>query len=188
VLVIAQRFLSPSPLAICSRNADDIQGEGRMPIIDEEAARAAVALALPTIRLAMADPAKGDSGCLHVVVMHPQRAPERCRFQEAILHEHSVNREQWDADYALYARAKALVSWRNQCDSHAVQALEPWRIEPGQTLLWGSVCQHGVVVAVSGMQPWFDEALAGVVASCLRGIAKARAAAAAGEGAFLSGT
>jgi hypothetical protein len=159
-----------------------------MPIIDEAAARAAVALALPTIRLAMSDPEKGDSGCLHVVVMHPQRSPQRCGFEEAILHEHSVNREKWDADYARYARAKALVSWRHQRDGHAVQALEPWRVEPGQTLLWGGVCQDGLVVAVSGLRPWFDEALAGVVASCLRGIAKARAVAAARAGAFLSET
>ena len=83
-----------------------------MHIIDEAVARRAIHLALPTIACAMTDPAAGDSGCLHIVVMDPLAAP-------------------------------------------------------------------------SGMQPWFDEALAGVVACCLRASAKARAVEAARAGPFL---
>jgi hypothetical protein len=156
-----------------------------LPIIDEGAARAAIHLALPTIALAMADPAAGGSGCLHIVVVHPHASPDAVRFEEAILCEHSINRERWDADYAHFARAKAEVSWRARMDSHAVQALRPWLLRPGQTLLWGSVCLDGLVVGVSGMHPWFDEALAGVVACCLKAMAKARAAAAVEQGPFL---
>ena len=157
-----------------------------MPIVDEDAARAAIGLALPTIAHAMTDTAAGDSGCLHIVVMNPHASPATTLFEQAILHEHSINRPSWDADYARFARAKALVSWRNQMDSHAVQALRPYLLEPGQTLLWGSVCLDGLVVAVSGMQPWFDEALAGVVACCLRAVAKARAVQAGNAGAFVA--
>ncbi len=157
-----------------------------MHIIDEAVARRAIHLALPTIARAMTDPAAGDSGCLHIVVMDPLAAPESVPFEQAILCEHSINRANWDADYVQFARAKARVSWQARCDSHAVQALRPWLVRPGQTLLWGSVWQDGLVVAVSGMQPWFDEALAGVVACCLQASAKARAVEAAREGPFLA--
>jgi hypothetical protein len=164
-----------------------VKGGVTMPIIDEEAARAAIDLALPTIERAMSDRSAGDSGCLHIVVLQPLASPVSARFEEAILYEHSINRPNWDADYARFARAKAQLSWRTAMDSHAVQALRPHLVAPGDTLLWGSVYLDGLVVAVSGMQPWFDEALAGVIACCLRAVAKARARAAAGEGPFLAG-
>ena len=86
-----------------------------------------------------------------------------------------------------FARAKARVSWRTGRDSHDVLTPAPHRLEPGDTLLWGSVCVDGIVVAVSGMQPWYDEALAGMVACGLRAIAKARAVAAVRAGLFLPG-
>jgi len=157
-----------------------------MRMIDEDAARAAVGLALPAIAQAMRDPAAGDSGCLHIVVLDPL-APHDGGFERAILHEHSINRERWDADYAAFARAKAQLSWRTGMDSHRVQALAPHRLEPGDTLLWGSVCLDGIVVAVSGMQAWYDEALALTVAAFLRALAKGRAVRAAGDGLFLPG-
>jgi hypothetical protein len=164
----------------------DCQGEFTMPIIDEEAAQAAIHLALPTIARAMGDPAAGDSGCLHIVVMDPNAGPAASEFEHAILYEHSINRANWDADYVHFARAKALVSWRAGMDSHAVQTLRPHLLMPGDTLLWGSVCLDGLVVAVSGMQPWYDEALAGIVACCLRAVSKGRAAEAARKGLFLT--
>ncbi len=156
-----------------------------MQIIDEQLAQRAVELALPTIERAMADPAAGDSGCLHIVIMHPGASPLTHRFEDAILHEHSINRERWDADYQRFARAKALVSWRTGMDAHAVQALEPYRLAPGDTLLWGAVWRAGIAVAVSGMQPWYDEAIAGIVVCCLVAHAKARAMELGREGPFL---
>jgi hypothetical protein len=156
-----------------------------MPIIDEEAAQAAIHLALPTIARAMGDPAAGDSGCLHIVVMNPRLPAASSPFEQAVLYEHSINRPSWDADYARFARAKALISWRAGMDGHAVQTLRPHLLEPGDTLLWGSVCLDGLVVAVSGMQPWYDEALAGIVACCLRAVAKARAVEAGRRGLFI---
>jgi hypothetical protein len=44
-------------------------------ILDRETAREAVRLALPTIELAMTDPATGDSGRLHIVIMNPLADP-----------------------------------------------------------------------------------------------------------------
>jgi hypothetical protein len=145
-------------------------------LVDRELARRAVELAVPLFERAMQDKDLGDSGFLHIVVMDPGLGPGECPFEAAILYEHSIgDRSAWDADYAAYARAKAEVSWRHQRDSHALQALAPQRLRPGETTLWGSVCLDGIVVGVSGAFPSFDEAWSGVVAMCLRGLAKQRA-------------
>ena len=77
----------------------------------------------------------------------------------------------WDADYRAYARAKARLSWETGRDGHVVQALEPYRLRAGDTNLWGGVALGGIVVGVSGAQPWFDEAFAGCIAHCLRALA-----------------
>lgn len=158
-----------------------------MHMIDGDAAREAIELALPSIRRAMQNPAAGDSGCLHIVVMDPRRRPGEVAFEEAILYEYSINREAWDADYQRFARAKARISWRTGLDSQQVQTRRPHLLEAGDTLLWGSVCLAGIVVAVSGMQPWYDEALSGSIAWFLTAIVKDRAMRAAAAGPFLPG-
>jgi hypothetical protein len=108
--------------------------------------------------------------------MDPVRAPDNASFEEAILYEHAVgDREKWDADYAGFARAKAKVAWRTGLDSHLVQELRPQLLRAGDTVLWGSAVVDGIVVGVSGANPWYDEAFAGTVAMCLRAIAKADA-------------
>ncbi|HET9652192.1 MAG TPA: hypothetical protein VFP36_08375 [Usitatibacter sp.] len=133
-------------------------------------------MAGPLIESAMRDKRFGDSGFLHVVVMNPGLGPADCRFEDAILYEQSYgDRARWDADYQAFARAKAQVAWRHQRDSHAVQSLQPWRLATGETTLWGSVCVDGIVVGASGAFAPFDEAYSGVVAMCLRALAKQKA-------------
>lgn len=154
--------------------------------IDLAAAKAAVQYSLPTITAAMQDKNVGESGFLYIVVMNPARPPQMAAFEEAILYEHAIgDREQWDADYANFARKKAQVAWKHGMDSHAVQELHPYLLSAGDTVLWGSTALGGIVVGVSGANPWFDEAIAGTVAMWLRALAKARAHAARREVAFL---
>ncbi|WP_341773151.1 hypothetical protein [Burkholderia anthina] len=130
---------------------------------------------LPTLSAALQSDFVGDSGCLHIVIMDPALGPRDAAFEDAILYEFSLPGPQdWDADYRAYARAKARLSWETGRDGHVVQALEPYRLRAGDTNLWGSVAQHGIVVGVAGGQPWFDEAF-GCVAHCLRALAKHRA-------------
>jgi hypothetical protein len=143
--------------------------------INRDIAAQAVRTALPMIAEAVdkKDPAVGDSGFFHLVVMDPSRPPGSCHFEEAILYEYSVgDREKWDADYAAFARAKAKVAWQAGMDSCAAQALR----------LWGSAVVDGIVVGASGLQAWYDEAFAGAVAMCLRALAKGQAEAARKEG------
>ncbi|KVG10970.1 hypothetical protein WJ24_10915 [Burkholderia vietnamiensis] len=149
---------------------------GGSAFADRQAAVAAVELLLPTLSAALQSDFVGDSGCLHIVIMDPAIGPRDAAFEDAILYEFSLpDPKDWDADYRAYARAKARLSWETGRDGHVVQALEPYRLRAGDTNLWGAVAQHGIVVGVSGAQPWFDEAFAGCIAHCLRAVAKHRA-------------
>lgn len=140
---------------------------------DRAAAARAIDMVLPSIEAAMKIPRCGDSGCLHIVVMDPVRAPGSCRFEEAILCERSLGRpDQWDADYAGLARAKAQLSWQHGMDSHTVQTCRPHLLQRGDVSLWGSVSLDGIVVAMSGFHPWYDEAFSCAIAACLRALAR----------------
>jgi hypothetical protein len=154
-------------------NAPENTGFG---LLDREAALQAVSFALPLLEAAVADAEVGQSGVLYIVVMDPARPPGTCAFEEAILLEHAVGkpRAQWDADYGMYARAKAKVSWRTGRDSSQVQLLSPHLLERGELPVWGSVCMDGIVVALSGAEPEYDEALAASIAASVRAVAKIR--------------
>lgn len=156
--------------------------------IDRQAAEKAVRLSLPMIEEAMKLKEVGESGFLYIVVMDPVRTPAISSFEEAILYEHAVgDRTQWDADYGAFARAKALMAWRTGLDGHLVHELRPQLLAAGDTVLWGSVALDGIVVGVSGAQPWYDEAFAGTVAMCLRALAKAGIAEERRKGLYLPG-
>lgn len=145
------------------------------PITREMAAQA-VAFVRPLFEHAVGTHQLGDSGCAHVVVMNPHARADAVPFEQAILHEESFNREGWDADYAMYARAKARVTWRTGRHSDGLAVSAPQLLQRGDTVLGGAIVLDGIVVAVSGMYAWYDEALATSVAAFLRAVVKARLA------------
>lgn len=142
-------------------------------LVDQDVARHAVELCLPMINASMASREAGASGFLYIVIMRPGVTPAQASFSEAILYEHAVgDPAEWDADYGVFARAKAELSWRAGMDSHMVQQCKPHMLAEGDSLLWGGVVVHDIVTAVSGADPWYDEAFAGSIALCLRALAK----------------
>lgn len=147
-------------------------------LVDRELAAQAINMALPLIEAAMADPRINDNRFLHIVVMAP-RMPPRGRdadFENAILHEHSVgDRARWDADYAAFARAKARIGWNAGGEQRAGQSLQPWLLQAGESKVPGGAALDAIVVGVSGMRPCYDEAVASIVAACLKALAKDRA-------------
>ncbi len=152
-------------------------------ILDRAAAIEAVRLARPSIEAALARDGVSGERVLHIVVMDPQAGPGDTSFEGAILHEESVGRpESWGADYRSFARGKAELAWRLQCDTHVVQELRPHLLRRGDSLLWGGVCRDGIIVGCSGAHPWFDEAFANTVAGFLVAIAQERARAAREKG------
>ena len=145
-----------------------------------DAAQRAIDRALPGIEAQLHDPDVSGTGFLHLVLMDPGLPPGSVAFEEAILLEHSVGeRARWDADYARFARAKAQLSWRHGTDGHVLQSRYPQLLLPGDTTLWGGVCLDGIVVGVSGAQPWYDEAFGLTLAAYLRAEIKRSAAACA---------
>ena len=139
---------------------------------DADAARRAVAMALPMIELAARDKAVCGAGFLYIVVMDPALTAERSDFSSAVLYEHAVgDRQLWDADYAAFARSKARLSWRLQRDSHLTLACRPHALTDGDSLLAGGVCLDGITVAVSGAEAAFDIAFATAIAANLRALA-----------------
>lgn len=151
--------------------------DGGSHFVDRDAARRAVAFALPILEEAVTRAHVAPSGVLHVVIMDPALTPLNATFDEAVLYEHSIGRPRadWDADYAAFARAKASVTWHTGLDSHTVRYAEPYRLRTGDTTLWGSVAVDGLIVGVSGAFPAYDEAFAGTIAMFLRAIAKSSA-------------
>ena len=140
--------------------------------IDQNTARHAVELCLPMINAAMESREAGASGFLYIVIMRPGFTPADGNFEDAILYEHAVgDTSKWDADYGIFARSKAEVSWRTGMDSGLAREIRPHLLAEGDSLLQGGVVLHDLVVAVSGADPWFDEAFAGAVIMTLRALA-----------------
>ncbi|WP_233564510.1 hypothetical protein [Achromobacter sp. K91] len=127
------------------------------------------------LEAARGDSGVGESGFFHVVIMNPLARPEACDFASAILYEESVgDPREWDADYGAYARGKARLSWRTGRSSHDVLALQPHLLHAKDTRVWGSVAIDGIVVAVSGANPWFDEAFAAAIAYLFKAVVLGR--------------
>lgn len=172
--------LAPDGAQACDAGAGTCQfvaHAGQGALVDGALARQAVEMALPAIDKALTSPEVSGMGVLSIIVMDPAALPGKGHFDEAILLEHAIgDPDTWDADYAGFARAKARLSWETGLDSSVVQATRPHVLRQGDTLLWGSVCLDGIVVAVSGAHPWFDEAFATAIAANVRALAKQRQA------------
>jgi hypothetical protein len=142
---------------------------------DREAAVQAVQLARPMLENSLSIKSVGESGFLHIVIMNPLATPGDCDFANAILYEESIgNPEEWDADYGAYARGKARLTWRTGLSTHEILALKPHLLHAKDAPVWGSVCQDGIVVAVSGANPWFDEAFARAIAGLFKAVVQGR--------------
>lgn len=150
----------------------------RADLVGARLAQEAVACARPLFDRAVQTRDFGESGAAHVVVMRPGTTAAQMPFEHAILYEESYGDvPRWDADYAAFARAKARLAWTAQRDTQQLRDAAPHLLAAGDTLLGGGVHIDGMTVAVSGMHPWFDEALAASVAWFLRALAKREVAA-----------
>jgi hypothetical protein len=100
---------------------------------DAAAVDQAMRMALLMIQPSCKDKNVCGAGFLSIIVMKPGLDPRDTPFEEAILLEHAVgDKDEWDADYAAYAKAKARLSWETGLDGSVVQALQPQRGLPGR--------------------------------------------------------
>ncbi|HEU4459127.1 MAG TPA: hypothetical protein VFR90_08405 [Methylibium sp.] len=150
---------------------------------DAQTARRAVDLAEPMIEAVLGQHEMCGSGVIAIVVMDPGLQPGDAGFEDAVLHTASFGkpRSQWDADYLEFARAKARTSWRLDASGAKVHAGLAHLLRRGDSLLHGAVVLDGIVVAVSGAESWYDEAIGTAVAANLRAMAWERHARAVRE-------
>jgi hypothetical protein len=146
--------------------------------VDREAGMNAIDFIAPLLERAARDPQIGQSGVVYAVVMNPARAPGSFSFEDAVLAERAFGkpREQWDADYAQYARKKVRASWQCGVDSGSERTAAYWKAEGHDRPLAGGVVLHGIAVGVSGAEPAYDEVLAGAIALSLRAAIRIRGA------------
>ncbi len=131
-----------------------------IPFLDKtKAYNAFEAFVLPGIRNAISgNHVKG--GDLHIVALDPNIRYENGR-PLPILFEYSFGVEaEWKWPYRKYAYGKAMISWRTGLSSRDVIMTKPHMLLPGDPLYWGSAIVDGVISAVSGVQPYFDEMFA----------------------------
>ena len=127
---------------------------------------------LPGIRIAMEEESV-ERKHMHIVCLHPN-TPYSEKAGLPILFDYSIgNREDWEQwegkSYQDFAQAKARISWRTGLSSREVVMCKPHLLVKGDTILWGSVVFNGVIVAVSGVQPHFDEMFATMTAAAMIG-------------------
>ncbi|KUM26651.1 hypothetical protein AU467_20140 [Mesorhizobium loti] len=80
------------------------------------------------------------------------------------------DRTDWSYEFDRIARNKALQLWRGQSFEGNTDPM-PHLLFSNDTPFWGGVKRHGIVVAVSGVQSFFDEMLSGMIADTIRGLA-----------------
>ncbi len=141
------------------------------PLLDSDLVEQAFDLASPLIEVALDQPTVSGEQVLHIVVADAAQP----NFDDAVLAERKFGRPPASGtDYRAFARAKAHLAWRTSLDTRHIQQHAPHLLLAGDTLLWGSACRDGLIVAASGAHPWFDEAFSGVVLELLRALAQAR--------------
>lgn len=115
----------------------------------------------------------------HIVVLVPVMLDESAEdypnypnmpLRPHVLREHSLGKEDgWQYDYANIAKCKGLQRWQDRNDDRT--DCMPHLLFAGDTPFWGAVKRHGIVVACSGVQPYFDKMIAGMVADMIIALA-----------------
>lgn len=108
---------------------------------------------------------------LHMIIMDPAKpfGTQECDFEDAILVEHSFSPPRaWEHPYRDIARAKAKATWRTGVPTRIIRECMPHLLAQGDTRYGGSVNLDGLIVAASGVQPWYDEAMSGIAANLLK--------------------
>ena len=130
-------------------------------------AEEALDLVMPSIETLLVEKAKRTH--VHIVIMDPRKKPWECEFTDAIWYERSItNDEPWERDYTAFARAKANQAWREGQHGIVVTALAPATLRHGDTVYDGSFCYNGVIVACSGVEPYFDMLISAWVALAIQ--------------------
>ena len=115
---------------------------------------------------------------LHVVVLVPGMKDDRPDYPEwpnyqlkpVALYEYTFgDMTEFPYPFVDIARCKALQLWHDRNDDRT--EIIPHLLFPGDTPFWGGVKRRGIVVACSGIQPWLDKLVSGMVADLIVALA-----------------
>jgi len=115
----------------------------------------------------------------HIVVLVPSTKDDGPKWsnyplytnEPHILYEISFGRgsepgeDQFEYPFDQIARCKALQLWQGRNDGRT--DIQPHLLFEDETPFWGGVKRHGLVAACSGVQPWADQAVAGITLDLL---------------------
>lgn len=105
---------------------------------------------------------------LHVVVLGPRMDSPSTGFpnytiEPCVIAEVSYgNPDKWEHHFDEIAQCKAMQLWHGRNDGGT--DVHPHLLFQGDTVFWGGVKRDGIVVACSGVQPYFDRLIAGITA------------------------
>jgi hypothetical protein len=115
----------------------------------------------------------------HVVIIVPAMKDERDEnypsWPDYPIHPHVLYEQdlgepkEWRYDYANIAKCKALQLWHDRNDDRT--DCMPHLLFSGDTPFWGGVKRRGIVVAFSGVQPYLDKMISGMIADMCVGLA-----------------
>lgn len=129
-------------------------------LLDQSTASRAIELVKPLITRTMQSGSVKRKD-LHIVILDPTDG--------LLLYEQSFgDSSRWEHPYHLIARSKALVAMRTKADSITVQTHMPWKYREDETPYGGGVYRDGIVVGVSGVQWYFDQMFAEMIAAALK--------------------
>jgi len=104
---------------------------------------------------------------MHLVVMNPLMpyAGDYSleAFNAAVLWEESVTDIEWEHDYAAIARRKAAATWRTGMPTRVIRECAPHLLALADTRYGGSDINMGLISACSGVEPWRDAQIAGML-------------------------
>jgi len=101
---------------------------------------------------------------LHIVIMDPRIKPWESSFDDAILHEHTIQNSDWEKPFDEFARLKAKQAWRDKRPNILNQTLHPSSLNDDDLPFYGSFVYGNLVVACSGVEQWFDMLISGWIA------------------------
>lgn len=160
-------------------------------LLTQEVAKRAVEFVLPAIQQLIETKVLKRGDLNIVIAIRPTYWDgdeiEWVRFEESIVYDYAhTDPSTWEFPFKEIAWHKCFQSWRSGMSTHEMQTRAPHLLEHGDTVYYGSVVQDGLIVACSGVQPYFDEMISAMVLAACRALCiQAREALGEGTGGFI---
>ena len=104
-----------------------------------------------------------DAGIVHrqaFYILFAVRAPTDPWYKQIYATTYGKQPEsEWDYPFDQIAHGKGRITGRTGLPSRIVQLTKPHLLLPDDVRFWGSWIEDNIIVASSGVKPWYDEAI-----------------------------